>query len=384
MGRADVPGMAGKISQVTKILFVVTEDWYFISHRFALAQAALDKGIAVTVVTRISNKKKFLEEHGINVVPLSIDRSNLNPLKELFTIWQLYRIFVKEKPDIIHLVALKPVIVGGIAARLAGIKNLVFAVAGMGFLFTGRGLKNVVAKCILKLLSLLSNNGYVIVQNQEDLDLLEKTGIPKTRLMLIRGSGVDLKIFKKFPEKNGTPIVMLASRLLWDKGVREFVEAAKLLKNDRIRVRFVLVGAPDLANPTSIEEKDIKRWIKQGIVEWWGKRDDMPSVLPMAHIVCLPSYREGLPKVLLEAMACGRPCITTDVPGCRDAVIHGENGLIVPAKNVTCLAKAIEFLLEHPAERLRMGNQGRMRAKKEFSQEKIIEETFKIYKAIIK
>ena len=365
---------------MTKIMYLVTEDWYFVSHRLPLARAARDAGMDVTVVTRLSDKKRMLEDEGFNVIPFAMDRSGLNPLKEFGTIWRLFRIFRREAPDILHLVALKPAVVGGLAARFAGIGSVVTAVAGMGFLFNGKGWRKLVALIVIKVLVYLSKHGWIIVQNTEDLALLEGAGVHADRISLIRGSGVDVDHFRPAVEPTGTPVVMLASRLLWDKGVGEFVQASRLLREQGINARFVLVGEPDEANPASVGMSYIDKWVEEKVIEWWGRRDDMPVVLSMAHVVCLPSYREGLPKVLLEAMACGRPCVTTDAPGCRDAVKDGENGLLIPARDAEALGKAIIFLLQNAKERLRMGRKGRERAVMEFSQESVIKQTMALYK----
>ncbi|WP_333843179.1 glycosyltransferase family 4 protein, partial [Pelomicrobium sp.] len=217
----------------------------------------------------------------------------------------------------------------------------------------------------------------VIVQNPDDAAAVRRLGVTPERIRLISGAGVDGELFSPRPEPDGAPVVMLASRLLWDKGVGEFVEAARRLAG---RGRFVLVGAPDPDNPASVSEADLRGWVSEGVVEWWGAREDMPAVLNQAHIVCLPSYREGLPKVLLEAMACGRPVIATDAPGCRDCVRDGDNGLLVPIRDAGALAGAIARLLDDPALRRRMGERGRERAVEEFSQERVIAATLAVYR----
>jgi glycosyltransferase involved in cell wall biosynthesis len=192
---------------------------------------------------------------------------------------------------------------------------------------------------------------------------------------------VDTGRFKPVPVPEGPPVVMLASRLLWDKGVGEFVEAARQLADSG--ARFVLVGAAEDNNPAAISRAEVERWVREGVVEWWGHQANMAATLAQASIVCLPSYREGLPKVLLEAMACGKPCITTDAPGCRDAVRHGDNGLLVPVRDAEALATAIRRLLGRPEERVRMGARGRERAVSEFSQEKAISATLAVYREVL-
>ncbi len=378
-----------------KLLFVVTEDWYLVSHRLPLAIAAQQAGFKVSVATRLVKHQHIITEHGLQVIPFNMERRGLDPLHLIREIYSLVSILRRERPDIIHLVALRPVIVGGIATYLAGISNVVFALTGMGFLFTDGGRLPWIRKTIQKSLPWLLSRGLTIVQNQDDAEQLIGFGLPKNRLRLIPGSGVDVKHFvpgiqsietapdtiDSLPIPIPIPIVMMASRLLWDKGLAEFIAAAKILQNQHCR--FVLVGTIDNDNPASASEDDIKGWIAAKIIEWWGHSTDMATVLSQADIVCLPSYREGLPKVLLEAMACGKPCISTDVPGCRAAVTHQDNGLLVPVKDATALATAIKQLLDDLEQRHRLGIRGRERAVNEFSQERIIEKTLAVYQEVM-
>ncbi len=368
---------------MTKLIFLVTEDWYFVSHRLPIARAAVDAGMEVVVATRISDKKHVLQSAGLKVISVNMERSGTNPFKEAATVLRLYKLLRNEQPDIVHLIAMKPVVLGGLAAFMAGIKNRVMAVAGLGFLFAEDGRKNLLRRIVSKLLVFLSTHSRIIVQNPDDASILVDSGVQKNRICMIKGSGVDLEAFRVLPEPEGVPVVMLASRLLWDKGIGEFVHAARLLQEKGITARFVLVGAPDPDNPKSVTKADIEKWIKDGLIEWWGKSNKMPETLSLANIVCLPSYREGLPKVLLEAMACGRACVTTDAPGCREAVKHGENGLLVPVRDTEKLASALERLLLDPELRGRMGRRGRKCAEQHFSQEKVIEQTLAIYRDIL-
>ena len=366
------------------LTFIVTEDWYFCSHRLPLATAALEAGMKVTVLTRISNKRQLLESLGIKVVPVEIKRSGTNPLREISTIFKLRKILQREKPDLVHLVAMKPVILGGLACRLAGIRKTVSAIAGMGFLFSTEERNHLLRRIVLKLLEFLARTSRIIVQNPEDADLLRKAGVSGKQIHLIRGSGVDLQKFYPTSEPDGIPIIMLASRLLWDKGIGEFVQAANILKKrDNVQGRFVIVGAPDYDNPASITENDLKKWTQEGVIEWWGISNNMPETFSKAHIFCLPSYREGLPKVLLEAMACGRACVTSDAPGCHEAVKDGVNGFLVPVKDAEQLSLALKKLIINPELRKEMGARGRKIAEEEFSQEKIVSQTFNLYKKIL-
>lgn len=363
-----------------RLVFLVTEDWYFVSHRLPLALAARNAGFEVTVITRCGTKCEQIRSAGIEVVPFAMARRGLNPLGLLREALDLARLYRRLSPDIVHHVALRPVVVGGLAARLAGVKGVVSAIAGMGYVFTaGRG--GWLALVLRTLLRMALARGSVIVQNPDDADVATKLNVAGQRLRLIAGAGVDVEAFSLRPEPEGEPVVMLASRLLWDKGVGEFVEAARRLKG---RARFVLVGSPDAGNPASVPETTLREWVREGVAEWRGAQEDMPATLSQATIVCLPSYyREGLPKVLLEAMACGRPVIATDAPGCRDCVRDGDNGLLVPVKDVGALAGAIARLLDDPVQRQRMGTRGRQRAVEEFSQERVIEATLAVYREVL-
>jgi len=367
-----------------KLVYVVTEDWYFVSHRLALAVSAKESGYDVTVVTRCSSHKLTIEEAGLRMIPFAMNRRGLNPIGLLWEAIQLAAIYRRLQPDIVHHVAIRPIFVGAIAARLAGIRRVASAVAGMGYLFTGRRSGSLVGKCVKALMPFALGRGLAIVQNPDDAATLESCGIARDCIRCIPGSGVDVDKFLPAPEPPGEPVVMMASRILWDKGVSEFIEAAELLKKSGTVARFVLVGDPDPANPASVPVETIQKWIKDSHVECWGHKSNMPQILPQAHIVCLPSYREGFPKILLEAMACGRACITTDVTGCREAVRHGENGILIPAKNGQALADAIQMLINSPLERARMGAKGRSMVISEFNQEAINRRTFDIYDELSK
>lgn len=365
-----------------KLLFVVTEDWYFVSHRLPLAVAARGAGFEVAVATRCATHCAAIREAGVTVIPFGMDRRGLNPVGVLREALALSALLRRERPDLLHLVALRPVVVGQIAARLAGIPRVVSAITGMGFLFTAQGRNHWARRGLERALPRLLSRGLTIVQNGDDARQLEALGVASSRLRLIPGAGVDTGRFKPVPVPEGPPVVMLASRLLWDKGVGEFVEAARQLADSG--ARFVLVGAAEDDNPAAISRAEVERWVREGVVEWWGHQADMAATLAQASIVCLPSfYPEGLPKALLEAMACGRPCITTDAPGCRDAVRHGDNGLLVPVRDAEALAAAIRRLLERPEERAHMGARGRERAVSEFSQEKVIEATLAVYREVL-
>lgn len=367
-----------------KLLFFVTEDWYFCSHRLPLALAAQDAGYEVAVVTRVREHGQNIRAAGLRLIPLELSRRSANPLSQLLLLWRLVAIYRRERPDIVHHVAMKPVLIGSLAAMLAGVPGVVNAVTGLGWMFTSSSTSaRLLGKFIALVFRFMLNRGWVIVQNPDDQAFLIRLGVLPTQIVLIRGSGVDILHFTPRPECDGPPLVILASRMLWDKGVGEFVEAARALLAQGIQARFVLVGEPDNANPAAIAESQLRLWQDEGVVEWWGRREDMPEVLAMAHIVCLPSYREGLPKVLIETAAAGRPIVTTDAPGCREIVRHGENGLLVPVKSVEPLITALRELTENPALRKDMGHRGRIIAVTEYSQELVNSKTLSVYRDLL-
>jgi len=288
------------------------------------------------------------------------------------------------RPDIVHLVALKPVLYGALAARLGGAAVRVNALAGLGFVFVqGRALARLL-RPLIKLAfrwTLGGERAVTIVQNPDDRELLVRERlVDGSHIRLIRGSGVDLDRFKASDLPPGRPMVLLMSRMLWDKGVGEFVDAARTAEERGADARFVLVGDPDPENPAAIPHETLQRWSDSGVVEWWGQRSDAPALLAQARVVVLPSYREGLPKVLLEAAASGRPMIATDVPGCREVVEPGVTGQLVPARDAAGLAEAMLGLLADPERCRQMGTQARRLAEREFGVEAVVSRTLAVYR----
>jgi glycosyltransferase involved in cell wall biosynthesis len=279
---------------------------------------------------------------------------------------------------------MKPVLYGSLASRLAGIRGVVNALAGLGWSFSSRNWRARLLRPWIRLaFRALVSQGTVIVQNPDDAAVVRDEGVMAERIRMIRGSGVDIECFRPQPEAEGQPRVVLPARMLRDKGVVEFVEAARLLRAQGSAARFVLVGDPDPENPASLSVAQLNAWRDEGIVEWETWRDDMPAVYQGAHVVCLPSYREGLPKVLLEAAASGRAIVATDVPGCREIVRQGDNGLLVPPRDARALAEALRKLVDDPVLRRRMGQRGRKIAETEFSVEKVIAETLAVYREVL-
>lgn len=369
------------------ILIIVNDPNFFISHRLAVAEGARSAGYLVHVATMDGDAVRIIKQHGFihHVLPLS--RSGSNPVRELVALFSIWRLLWRLKPSILHLVTIKPVIYGGLAARLAPVKGVVSAISGLGYVFTSRGLKaSSLRKVVgfLYRLSLGKHNLRVIFQNPDDRDLLTDLGILNlNKAELIRGSGVDLKQYPCTTEPHtSTPVVCLAARLLRDKGVVEFVEAANILKQRGVNARFQLIGTIDPGNPATITEGQISVWRSEGVVEMLGHRNDIAALFADANIVTLPSYREGLPKVLIEAAACGRAVITTDVPGCRDAIHPDVTGILVPVKNALALADGLQLLIGDSTLRHRLGSAGRSLAESEFSIGKIVQQHLDIYKKL--
>jgi len=366
-----------------KIIYLVSEDWYFCSHRQDIAKAAKQHGYQITVITRVRNHGEIIRNTGINLVNVEFQRSARHPLKDIKLLFSLIRLYRQIKPDLVHHVALKPILIGSVAAIIAGVPVVINALTGLGYIFTSDHLKARILRVALKLilLFLLSrNNMWTIFQNEDDRDFLCLQGlVSRDKAELIRGSGVDIRKFGLGSELPGAIVIMLASRMLRDKGVTEFVEAARICREHATKARFILVGDIDLENHASIQLAELKRWQVEGVIEWWGQCNDMPGIFQQVHIVCLPSYREGLPKVLLEAAASGKPIVATDVPGCREIVINEENGLLVSVKNTESLARAITRLAENKQLRIKMGKYGRKLVESEFSVDIINSRTLALY-----
>jgi len=370
-----------------KLLFVVNAPEFFLSHRLPIALAAREEGYEVHVATADGDSVQEIRRLGLTHHTVAIARSGQNPFAELGSIIGLYRSFRELKPDLVHLITIKPVLYGGIAARLAGVSAVVAAVSGLGTVFVAQ---SGAARARRALVSWLYRMAFsqrrlaVIFQNPDDRDgLLAIGALEKDQARMIRGSGVNLFNYPFVPEPEGKPVVVMAARLLRDKGTYEFVEAARLLKSRGVEVVMRLIGAPDPGNPTSVTQAELDDWAAEGVVEVLGYRSDIANQYAAANIVCLPSYREGLPKALVEAAACGRAVVTTDVPGCRDAIEPGVSGVLVPVKSAPELADALEALIQEPERRLRMAKAGRELSERAFSIERIVEQHLAIYKEVL-
>jgi glycosyltransferase involved in cell wall biosynthesis len=383
MERANVSGLArGELMVNSKLLFVVTEDWYFVTHRLALAIAAKNAGFKVSIATNVGLHGDLIRSHGLELIHLELSRRGGNPLSETLKMVDLYK---KHSPDIVHQVALIPVLYGSIAARITKVPQVVNAVSGLGWLFTSTSILARAVQLFFKpiLSHLLSHrDSLTIVQNPEDRAFLITAGVPENAITLIRGAGVNTKQFTPIKEERLGPItIMMISRMLWAKGVGEFMLAARILRDENIQAQFILVGGPDLGNPTSVPIADLENWGKEDGFEWWGKRNDIAMVLSQADILCLPSYYgEGVPKVLLEGASTGLPLITTNTPGCKEVVENEINGILIPPRDEITLALSIKRLVLDKKLRVLMGRNGRKKALGEFSEELINSQTLGLYR----
>jgi glycosyltransferase involved in cell wall biosynthesis len=370
-----------------KILYVVTEDWFFCSHFLDRAIAARGAGYEVIVAAREGAHAEAIHQAGLTFIPVNFNRRGTNLFHEAATFLQLWKVYRQQQPDIVHHVALKPILYGSLAALLERKPFIVNAPVGMGFVFTSRRLlARVLKPMVMFAMRHLLNprRSKVIFENKDDLGAAIQQKIVRAECAeLIRGAGVDTDVIEVRPEPPGPVRIVLAARMLWDKGVGEFVEAARMVKRTFPDARFQLVGAPDEGNPASVSDAQLLTWQKEGAIEWLGQRSDVPAILADSHIACLPSYREGLPKFLLEALAAGRAVVATDVPGCREAVEPGVNGLRVPARECAPLAEGLMQLIVDNETRQRFGKNGRLRAEAEFSAKRIIGETLALYRRVI-
>lgn len=364
------------MSAARRLLFVVNNPAFFMSHRLPVAQAAQRAGYDVHVATMDGPAVADIVALGMTHHVIPMTRSGKHPLQELGTLLALLRLFRRLRPRVVHLVTIKPVLYGGIAARLARVPGMVAAISGLGFVFLSNSLKmRLVRSVVARLyrLALGHPNSRVIFQNASDRDLLKSLGaVRDEQVVLIRGAGVDLDLCQALPEPAAPPVVAtMVARLLRDKGVWEFVEAARLLRARGVPVTMRLVGGVDAGNPTSATPAEVEAWQREGCVEALGERSDVPQLYAASHIAVLPSYREGLPKSLIEAAACGRAVVTTDVPGCRDAIDPDKTGLLVPVRDPRALADAIARLAGDAALRQGMGTAGRALAEREFNIERV-------------
>ena len=369
-----------------RLLLVIPEERSFQGLFIDLAGAARDAGMRVTVATRAPQNGKWLTDRGFQFVPLGLRRGRLNPLRECVSVLQMVQLYRRERPAIVHHMFMKPILYGSWAARLAGVPVVVNTFAGLGFAFAAEGWRSRLLRAGLTIglrSALRLPKSRALFENSTDRERLIRAKVVTSEQIVLSGAGIDIKKFQPMPEKDGIPIVLLASRMLWAKGIGEFVQAARLLKEQKVAGRFVLVGPPDPDNPTSVSEAELRAWQQEGLVEWWGPQENILPVLAASHVIALPTfYGEGLPRILLEAQACARPVVASTIAGCRAIVSDGHNGFLVPPKDPVTLANRIKVLLEDRDLRVRMGTCGRERVVKEFSIDQVVQRTLELYREL--
>jgi glycosyltransferase involved in cell wall biosynthesis len=365
-----------------KILLFANTDWYLYNFRCHLAQALREQGNDVTLLSPAGEYAVRLQALGFRWIDFPLSRRGMDPLAELQSLVRLVRLYRRERPDLVQHFTVKCVLYGTLAARLAGIRAVVNSITGLGYVFLPGGrLKQVLRFFVRFWYRAVLRGSQVIFENDDDRQAFLCFGfISPADGHLIPGVGVDTRRFTPVPFPSGKPVVLLASRLLWDKGIGEFVEAARNLRRAGVQARFALAGRTDPGNPASIPEAQIKAWAEEGLVEWWGWIEDMPATLAKASIVCLPSYREGLPTVLVEAASCGRPVIASDVPGCRLAVRDGVTGFLIRVRDADSLSEALRKLITNPALCSEMGAAGRRLVDEVFSSEMVLGQILTVYR----
>jgi glycosyltransferase involved in cell wall biosynthesis len=371
--------------RLPRLLFLVTEDWYFVSHRLPMARAALAAGFEVHVATRVSQYGDQIRAGGFHLHALNWRRGSANPLGFLLAVLRIRNLYKKLAPDLLHHVALQPSIMGSLAALGLPPARL-NAVAGFGFAFTSKTLRARLVRTALSALirGLFNREGAtLLVQNLDDRAAAMSLGLNPNRIALIPGSGVDVDLLTPLPEPAEPITAAFVGRLLADKGLHSLIAAHKLLTRRGQPLRLLLAGEPDPANPASIPPATIESWRQCPGVTVLGHVSDIRSVWAAAHIAVLPSRREGLPKSLLEAAACSRPMVATDVPGCRDIARDGINAILVPVDEPAALADAIDRLIRDPALRQQYGAAGRRLVEAEFSATRIGIEIVALYQRIL-
>ena len=369
-----------------KILYFCNVDWFFISHRLPIGLAAIDEGYEVHLSTKFTGAEDDLISYGFKIHPIEIDR-NFNLIKTIKSFFQIVFLIRTIKPQIIHAITIKPIIFAGVASKFFRNVGFVSSISGLGYVFISSDLKALLTKFLVKLVYKFvfsKEKLKVIFQNSDDLNVIQEIcKIQKSKFLLIRGSGVDLHFYKPKKKNSNSQKILFASRLLKSKGLFEFIEAAKELNSKK--VKFLVAGILDKDNPDFVSQEQINDWESLGLIKFFGYIKNMKDLICDSSIVVLPSYYgEGLPKILIEAAACGKPVVTTDHQGCRDAIIPDKTGILVPIKDSSALTRAIKKLINSPKLCEQMGKEGRKLAISDFDIQNVIEKHLEIYSELIK
>ena len=364
------------------------------THRIAVARALAETGAEIHVAVPADHvwapddfSIDEIEKAGFKLHTIPLSRRGKNVLQDVRTFLSIFSLIRHTRPNVVHLFTIKPVIYGGIAARILGVKAVISTITGLGHVFITQGPINSLVRVLVVSLYRIAtghSNSRVIVQNSGDAETLVRVGaVHCEKIRLVPGSGVDLTNFPVTQEPDDIPLVILPSRLIWDKGVGEFAKAANAIEKRGISCRFALVGDTRASNPRAVPEKIIREWVGEGFLEWWGRRTDMPEVYAQSAIVCLPTtYGEGVPKVLIEAAASSRAIVATNIAGCREIVQHGGNGLLVPPRDSDALVEALIELISDPERRAKMGRKGREIVSAGMTEEHVIASTLDVYREV--
>ncbi|MFA0079695.1 glycosyltransferase family 4 protein [Vibrio artabrorum] len=373
-----------------KIIYILNVDWFFVSHRLPIAIKAIESGYEVHLACSFTGQREYLESLGIICHNIDFSRSNVSLRGEIKAISKIRNLIKYISPDLVHAVTIKPVLYSGLVLQTFRTPpSFVAAISGLGYVFTASSLRAKFTRYFVSMLykwALRGKSKLVVFQNTSDLKILRNiVDLSNNETVLIKGSGADLSLYKQSSEpKTNTKIISMACRLIKEKGVYEFVESARIVKTIMPETYFWLIGNTDEGNPNSVKQNEIDNWVDEGIISALGQRNDIAELFSKSHIVTMPSfYGEGVPKVLIEAAACGRPIITTDKPGCRDAIVDKETGLLVPEQDSKALADALMLLLKDDDTRQKMGIKAREFAVKEFDVQSVVSKHLTIYKNLL-
>jgi glycosyltransferase involved in cell wall biosynthesis len=374
-----------------KFVFFANTDWYLYNFRLPIALELVARGHEVVMLSPPGEFGERFAAHGLRWITLGMDRASLNPLREAATVRELARVLKAERPDLLHNFTVKCAVYGAVAARVAKVPAVVNAVAGMGYVFTSDRLKARLLRPIVKVLmrlTLAGGHSRLILQNPDDADAFTRSRmVPLRQIRVIRSSGVNTARFQPVAGASaGRPLrVLLAARLLWEKGIGEFVDASRMLKGEGRDIEFLVAGMPDPGNPRSVTRQEVEQWASDGLVTWLGHVEDMPALMRSVDVMALPSYyREGVPRSLIEGAASGLALVTTDLPGCREAVVeHGVDGLHVEPRNARALADRLALLDVDRPLLLRLGARARANALAHFDERRVLQETIDVYDELL-